>query len=333
IIFATICVFYDGCPYYVGVIIGILLLLNATVIFIFCKCQPTRGWLVASCIAASLSFVQSVSLFFWTAYLVNNEDKYLERIGANENRIVTSTRIAMYSLQMIFSPIHVKDCNILVCGGDGTIGWVLESMDKMEAQFVHGRPPVSVLPLGTGNDLARCLRWGGGYENESLYKILNQIEKATSVELDRWLIKVMPKDELLKKEKGDSQPYNIINNYFSIGVDASIAHRFHCDGETVDLGQDCSLEGIALLNIHSIYGGSDLWGKNRKAKPRLGSPIARTNSGEMGPLQSRVQDIGDGLIEIVVYSNLAKFSASKYRAFSTEEEKLMVVVKPPVDIG
>ncbi|VDM60342.1 unnamed protein product [Angiostrongylus costaricensis] len=114
VIFAVICVFYDGCPYYIGVVVGFLLLSNATVVFVFCKCKPSRGWLIASCVAASFSFVQSVSLFFWTAYLVNNEDKYIERIGAKENRIVTSTRIAMYSLQMIFAPIHAISTAIIV---------------------------------------------------------------------------------------------------------------------------------------------------------------------------------------------------------------------------
>ncbi|KAJ3602107.1 hypothetical protein NHX12_029866 [Muraenolepis orangiensis] len=199
---------------------------------------------------------------------------------------------------------NLHDFRILACGGDGTVGWILDAI-------------VAVLPLGTGNDLARCLRWGG----------------------DRWSFQVLPEDP---QEEGDPVPYQIINNYFSVGVDASIAHRFHsmrekhpqrfssrmknklwylefatsetisascknlkecltieCCGVPLDLST-LSLEGIAVLNIPSMHGGSNLWGESKKADRASAAPEKSAEViTDRDLLKTRSQDLSDKRLEVL----------------------------------
>ncbi|GFU58424.1 diacylglycerol kinase iota [Trichonephila clavipes] len=69
-----------------------------------------------------------------------------------------------------------------------------------------------------------------GYTDEPLTKILSNIEDGEIVKLDRWFLNLSPnpKADLSNCEEGRKNlPLNVVNNYFSLGVDARIALEFH----------------------------------------------------------------------------------------------------------
>ncbi|XP_028967107.1 diacylglycerol kinase eta [Galendromus occidentalis] len=92
---------------------------------------------------------------------------------------------------------------ILVCGGDGSVSWVLSEIDRLR---LHKQCQIGVLPLGTGNDLARVLGWGSVCDDDNqLPQLLEKYERATTKLLDRWSI--LTYEGPLPMPRKLSQPY------------------------------------------------------------------------------------------------------------------------------
>ncbi|XP_033489458.1 diacylglycerol kinase theta [Epinephelus lanceolatus] len=125
---------------------------------------------------------------------------------------------------------EVPSFRVLVCGGDGTVGWVLGVLEAVRHKLVCREPPIGIVPLGTGNDLARVLRWGPGYSGEDPHHILVSVDEADEVLMDRWTILLDAQDISEDgKDNGFLEPPKIVqmNNYFGLGIDAELSLDFH----------------------------------------------------------------------------------------------------------
>uniref|UniRef100_A0A8C8LV81 Diacylglycerol kinase n=1 Tax=Oncorhynchus tshawytscha TaxID=74940 RepID=A0A8C8LV81_ONCTS len=147
--------------------------------------------------------------------------------GGNQVRAVLSVLELSVQAQLeMYRKVH--NLRILACGGDGTVGWILSALDQLQ---LNPQPAVAILPLGTGNDLARTLNWGGGYTDEPVSKILSHVEDGNIVQLDRWNLVVEPNQDAGAEERDEQQtdklPLDVFNNYFSLGFDAHVTLEFH----------------------------------------------------------------------------------------------------------
>ncbi|XP_035311692.1 diacylglycerol kinase theta isoform X1 [Cricetulus griseus] len=119
---------------------------------------------------------------------------------------------------------------VLVCGGDGTVGWVLAALEETRRHLACPEPSVAILPLGTGNDLGRVLRWGAGYSGEDPFSVLVSVDEADAVLMDRWTILLDAHEtDSMENSVVDTEPPKIVqmNNYCGIGIDAELSLDFH----------------------------------------------------------------------------------------------------------
>lgn len=94
---------------------------------------------------------------------------------------------------------------LVVCGGDGTANWVLTALDKLATEHsLAQKPPMGIIPLGTGNDLSRACGWGSSFTRcEKLPKVMRAMSRASSALFDRWQLSVTLLEEVEERRKAE----------------------------------------------------------------------------------------------------------------------------------
>ena len=225
--------------------------------------------------------------------------------------------------------VDARTSKVLVCGGDGTVGLV---SDALRAKTL-GATAMAILPLGTGNDLARVLGWKNTDAWDDLNdeeKILRTLRSAEPCAVDRWRVDITDRKPRVRTK--------LFTNYLGIGVDARAALAFHearkvypwlfvheltnkllyavfgsrdfiehsfaklrddlvvtADGVVLEFPDDT--EGVILCNINSFSGGVKVWHDDADADASSSSSAAAFSSSAFSPSRK-----DDGVIEIVAVS-------------------------------
>jgi diacylglycerol kinase (ATP) len=210
-----------------------------------------------------------------------------------------------------------KSFRVAVCGGDGTASLVLSAIESLRLAYV---PLVAVLPLGTGNDLARALGWRAAPRD-----LPRELDGGHAAALDRWRVvcrggrtTAMSNYMSVGATAGALLPFHmarerapwlfawraanmafmfaIANANFLLGTYRGLSVDLECDGRRVNVPK--GIRAIVLLNVDSFMGGCDVWGRAPPSPPHT-APSAR-----------------DGRLEVVGLHHEACFAAAQLGLYS-----------------
>uniref|UniRef100_A0A8D1DLC9 Diacylglycerol kinase n=1 Tax=Sus scrofa TaxID=9823 RepID=A0A8D1DLC9_PIG len=144
------------------------------------------------------------------------------RILLNPVQVFDVTKTPPIKALQLCTLLPFHSARVLVCGGDGTVGWVLDAVDEMK---IKG-------------------------QEKYIPQVLRNVMEADGIKLDRWKVQVTNKGYYnLRKPKEFT-----MNNYFSVGPDALMALNFHAHREKAP-----SLFSSRILNkaVYLFYGTKD----------------------------------------------------------------------------
>ncbi len=190
---------------------------------------------------------------------------------------------------------------LIAVGGDGTISAVLNAIATCGDNLVE----LGLVPLGTGNDLARTLRLYEAYVNRGLMFLVRSLIRAQTIPFDLWMVN----DKLAMAA------------YISAGYDAKITESFNSDRAhgcfkstsalknkqhygycawkhmNYQLGKNSNIE---ILNPRGIWENYDIGGY-------CSVVIGNIPSFASGLDIFQKTDISDGLLEVVFFPHRAAF--------------------------
>jgi diacylglycerol kinase (ATP) len=234
-----------------------------------------------------------------------------------------------------------------VAGGDGSVNWVVSLLLRVYTS--RFRPPLSVIPFGTGNDMSRALGWGSGMSSRRLRGIGRLIENMAGTDrialVDVWTV-------VIHEGSGDPVLRPMVN-YISFGVDASAAYdyqRLRAACQPLFCCQCMSTAMFCPAGCLRVFGGRDIAsymsvgltgfdGEQRKVKPERGEKTLVFQStptiygGSHIWTGRQKPELGDGKLEVlleggIVMLLLAHFGINFARSYAQAEAARIEVTEP-----